>query len=219
MIRTCTGETKGIAVRLVTLIVCLFVSGVGFTAGGASERRPNFVLIVTDDQGYGDVGIHGNRIIQTPHLDRFAAKGVQLARFYTSPVCAPTRASLMTGRYYYRTGVIHIGCDAENPVRLCRYQDGTYQDGIPHGWRVAVEQRARYRFTINRGEFNGPGALHVSWQGRQFDCPLDAGENTGVFGLQAGNGMIDVWFVEAGKQRVALTDNSTIGDTDVELLH
>lgn len=75
--------------------------------GDAPDARPNIVLILTDDQGYGDVGIHGNERIRTPHLDRFAREGIEMTRFYVSPVCAPTRASLMTGRYYYRSGVIH----------------------------------------------------------------------------------------------------------------
>lgn len=69
--------------------------------------RPNVIVVLTDDQGYGDVGIHGNGNVVTPHLDRFARKGIRFSRFYVSPVCAPTRASLMTGRYYHRTGVIH----------------------------------------------------------------------------------------------------------------
>ncbi len=68
--------------------------------------RPNIVVILTDDQGYGDVGLHDNDKIKTPHLDRFAREGIQLTRFYCSPVCAPTRACLMTGRYYHRTGVV-----------------------------------------------------------------------------------------------------------------
>ena len=69
------------------------------------KRRPNVILIMTDDQGYGDLGCHGNRQIRTPNLDRLAAQGVELTRFYNCPVCAPTRANLMTGRYCYRTGV------------------------------------------------------------------------------------------------------------------
>ncbi|MGH8247251.1 MAG: arylsulfatase [Gammaproteobacteria bacterium] len=69
------------------------------------ERRPNVVLIITDDQGYGDLGFHGNSKIRTPHLDAFARQSVRFRSFYVLPVCAPTRASLMTGRYYYRTGV------------------------------------------------------------------------------------------------------------------
>ncbi|NJL19460.1 MAG: sulfatase-like hydrolase/transferase [Bdellovibrionaceae bacterium] len=67
--------------------------------------RPNIVLVVTDDQGYGDVGCHGNPHLKTPVLDAFAAQSVEMRRFYVSPVCAPTRASLLTGRYNYRTGI------------------------------------------------------------------------------------------------------------------
>jgi len=73
----------------------------------APWERPNVIVILTDDQGYGDVGVHGNDPLETPHLDRFAQDGIEFSRFYCSPVCAPTRASFMTGRYHYRTGVIH----------------------------------------------------------------------------------------------------------------
>jgi arylsulfatase A-like enzyme len=68
--------------------------------------RPNVVLIMTDDQGWGDLGAHGNKKIKTPHLDAMARQSVALKNFYVSPVCTPTRASLMTGRYNYRTGAI-----------------------------------------------------------------------------------------------------------------
>ena len=61
---------------------------------------------MTDDQGWAQVGSHGNESIATPHLDRLASQSVEFTRFYVSPVCAPTRASLMTGRYNYRTGVV-----------------------------------------------------------------------------------------------------------------
>jgi len=68
--------------------------------------KPNVVLIITDDQGIGDLSLHGNPILKTPHLDKIAETGVRFSRFYVAPVCAPTRASLLTGRYYYRTGVV-----------------------------------------------------------------------------------------------------------------
>ncbi len=71
------------------------------------DERPNIVLILTDDQGYGDIGCHGNKTIKTPQMDRLAAESTEFTNFYTAPVCAPTRASLLTGRYNYRTGVIH----------------------------------------------------------------------------------------------------------------
>ncbi len=69
-------------------------------------KRPNVLLIITDDQGYGDLGFHGNPRIRTPNLDRFARESVRLKTFCVSPVCSPTRASLLTGRYNYRTGVV-----------------------------------------------------------------------------------------------------------------
>lgn len=69
------------------------------------EERPNVILIMTDDQGYGDLGYHGNPHVKTPEIDELAKESVRLNNFRVSPVCAPTRASLMTGRYSLRTGV------------------------------------------------------------------------------------------------------------------
>src|SRR5689334_18417073 len=74
--------------------------------GSSEPRRPNVILIITDDQGYGDLGCQGNPRIRTPQLDRLARESVRLGQFYVSPVCSPTRASLLTGRYNYRTGVV-----------------------------------------------------------------------------------------------------------------
>lgn len=74
--------------------------------GQENPMRPNVLLIITDDQCYGDLGFHGNDKIRTPHLDRLAAESVAFTQGYVCPVCAPTRASLMTGRYNYRTGAI-----------------------------------------------------------------------------------------------------------------
>ena len=87
-----------LAILLATLAAC---------GGPPQDARPNIIVVLTDDQGYGDVGIHGNDKIRTPNLDQFARDGIEMTRFYVSPVCAPTRASLMTGRYYYRSGVVH----------------------------------------------------------------------------------------------------------------
>lgn len=67
--------------------------------------HPNVVLIISDDQGYGDLGINGNSIIKTPVIDRFAKQSSRFSDFHVSPVCAPTRSSLMTGRYSLRTGI------------------------------------------------------------------------------------------------------------------
>jgi arylsulfatase A-like enzyme len=74
--------------------------------GVAARERPNVILVLTDDQGYGDLACHGNKHLRTPNLDRVHRESVRFTNFHSSPLCSPTRASLMTGRYNYRTGVI-----------------------------------------------------------------------------------------------------------------
>ncbi|MBM4026855.1 MAG: arylsulfatase [Planctomycetes bacterium] len=74
--------------------------------GRERSKHPNVILIITDDQGYGDFGVTGNPVIKTPHLDALARDSAQMTNYYVSPVCAPTRACLMTGRYNYRTRAI-----------------------------------------------------------------------------------------------------------------
>ena len=72
----------------------------------SADPRPNIILVLTDDQGYGDLGVHGNARISTPNLDAFARESLEMTRFYVEPVCSPTRSSIMTGRYHMRTGVL-----------------------------------------------------------------------------------------------------------------
>lgn len=75
-------------------------------SGVSAKERPNIVLVMTDDQGYGDFGATGNDLIKTPQIDAMADRSVSWKEFYVSPVCSPTRASLMTGRYNHRTKCI-----------------------------------------------------------------------------------------------------------------
>jgi arylsulfatase A-like enzyme len=70
-----------------------------------AAERPNIVVILTDDQGWGDLSIHGNTNLNTPNIDTLATQGMELERFYVCPICSPTRAEFMTGRYNPRTGV------------------------------------------------------------------------------------------------------------------
>jgi len=80
----------------------------------SASQNPNVILILTDDQGWGDLGIHGNDKISTPTIDQMAGNGAQFERFYVSPLCAPTRASLLTGKYYLRTGTSWVSKGLEN---------------------------------------------------------------------------------------------------------
>ena len=75
----------------------------------AQGRGPNFVVILTDDLGYGDLGVYGHPSIQTPQIDRMAAEGVRLTEFYSAaPACTPARAALLTGRYPIRSGLVRV---------------------------------------------------------------------------------------------------------------
>jgi arylsulfatase A-like enzyme len=85
-------------------ILPLLLVGIAGTAVAAD--RPNILLVITDDQGFGDLGTHGNPVVRTPNLDAFAKQSTRLKNFYVCPVCSPTRASLLTGLYNYRTGVV-----------------------------------------------------------------------------------------------------------------
>ncbi len=76
-------------------------------ASNESSRKPNVILVLTDDQGYEDLSCHGNPVVKTPNIDKLRSESVRLTNFHVSPTCSPTRASLMTGRYCNRTGVWH----------------------------------------------------------------------------------------------------------------
>ncbi len=76
-----------------------------FLDGAEVSRKPNVLLILTDDQGYGDFSLHGNPHLKTPNLDKLALGGVRFERFYVNSFCSPTRAALLTGRYPLRCGV------------------------------------------------------------------------------------------------------------------
>jgi hypothetical protein len=90
--------------RLAALLLTLAVAGAVATLGGQpNPGRPNILLIVADDLGYGDLGVYGATDTKTPNLDRLARQGTRFTDFYANaPVCTPTRAGLMTGRYQQR---------------------------------------------------------------------------------------------------------------------
>jgi len=80
---------------------------------GQPARRPNILLILSDDQGWGDLSVNGNKNLKTPNIDSIARRGATLDRFYVQPVCSPTRAELLTGRYHPRTGVRSVSTGLE----------------------------------------------------------------------------------------------------------
>lgn len=155
------------AVAAVSALSLCATPGSGLPAQTA-PARPNVLLIITDDQGYGDLGVHGNPKIRTPNLDRLARESVQFRSFYVSPVCSPTRASLMTGRYNYRTGVV----DTYLGRSLMRAEEVTlaeilaaagYRTGIFGKWHLgdnyplrAMDQGFQESLVLNGGGIGQP---------------------------------------------------------------
>ncbi len=123
------------------LLLSLLVLGMATGLAPAQATRPNVILIMTDDQGYGDLSITGNEFIETPNLDRLAQEGAWLKQFYVSPVCTPTRAHLMTGRYAYRTRAIdtYAGRASMEPEEITLAEvlsDAGYATGIFGKWHL-----------------------------------------------------------------------------------
>ncbi|MBX3437731.1 MAG: arylsulfatase [Planctomycetaceae bacterium] len=105
------------------------------------DQPPNIVLIMSDDQGYGDFGATGNPLIETPNIDAMAARSASMDTFYVSPVCSPTRACLMTGRYNYRTRCIdtYMGRSMMDPDEVTIAEvlrDAGYATGIFGKWHL-----------------------------------------------------------------------------------
>jgi len=121
------------------------LGSVGLMGGCAvpeeEAAKPNVVLVMTDDQGYGDLGCHGNNIVRTPRIDNLAKESVEFSRFYVSPVCAPTRSSLLTGRYHLRTNVHGVTAGREtmreNEITLAEaLREAGYRTGLFGKWHL-----------------------------------------------------------------------------------
>ena len=109
---------------------------------------PNVILVITDDQGYGDIGYNGNPHIITPNLDKFASESIRFNNFNVSPVCAPTRSSLLTGRYSLRTGVTDTynggAIMSSNEITLAEILNkNNYKTGIFGKWHLGDNYPSR----------------------------------------------------------------------------
>jgi arylsulfatase A len=145
----------------------------------AQGKKPNVVLILTDDQGWGDLSLHGNPVLETKNLDKLAHQGAQFNNFYVSPLCAPTRASILTGRYHLETGVVSVSNGLEimdtNETTLAElFKANGYHTGIFGKWHNGQHFPNR---PIDQGfdEFLGFTAGHWS---NYFDTDLTQNDKT-----------------------------------------
>src|SRR5919199_5703692 len=124
----------------------------------ARAGPPNFVVFLTDDQGYGDLSCMGATDFRTPHLDRVAADGVRFTSWYSnSPVCSPSRASLLTGRYPAKAGVRAIlaghrtatGLDPDVPTIATALKPLGYQTAMFGKWHLGLAEGRDRRTTAS----------------------------------------------------------------------
>ena len=168
----------------------------------ASTKQPNVVIVITDDQGYGDLACHGNPLVKTPNLDNFYKNAVRLTDFHVGPTCAPTRAGLMTGRSANRTGVWHTigGCSIlrKDEVTIANIlQKGGYETGLFGKWHLGDNYPSRpqdkgFNHVVTHGG-GGVGQTPDHWNNDYFDDTyLVNGQPKPFKGY-----CTDVWFDEA----------------------
>lgn len=170
----------------------------------AKRSQPNVVMVITDDQGYGDLGCHGNPIIKTPNLDELYAQSTRLTNFHVSPTCSPTRAALMTGRYCNRTGVWHTVMGRsllrKDEVTMADvFAESGYRTGIFGKWHLGdnypfrPQDRGFGEVLVHKG--GGIGNTQDYWGNDYFD---DSYFHNGKPEKFKGY-CTDVWFAEAMK--------------------
>jgi len=147
-----------------------------------SAPPPNIVIIQLDDLGYDDLSIHGNHIVESPNIDSMGYTGMRFDQFYVNPVCAPTRASLLTGRHFMKTGVTHVhgGKDflsldettIADVLRKAGYHTGMWgkwHSGHAEGyfpWQRGFDEAYMaqlYKHRDSRGSLNGKPVEHKKW--------------------------------------------------------
>jgi arylsulfatase len=171
----------GVAFRTLAFCAVVFSLGQVIARGDTQSeligRRPNIILILTDDQGYGDLARNGNPVIKTPNIDRLYDEGVRFEDHHVSPTCSPTRCSILTGRHEFKSGVTHTINERERMSLKATtiaevLKTAGYTTGIFGKWHLGDEEPYQPQ---NRGFdevfIHGAGGIGQSYPGSCGDAP------------------------------------------------
>ena len=165
------------AARLVVAIAAIVLILAVPARAAELPKRPNIILVMTDDQGYGELACHGNPIVKTPNLDRLSRQSVRFTDFQVSPTCAPTRSSLMTGRHEFRSGVTHtieererLSLKATTIAQVLK--SAGYATGIFGKWHLGDEDAYQpERRGFDEVFIHGAGGIGQTYPGSCGDAP------------------------------------------------
>ncbi|QDV87086.1 arylsulfatase [Planctomycetes bacterium TBK1r] len=160
---------------LSVLVGCLFAARL--PAESLAGSRPNIILVMTDDQGMGDLSCMGNQLLRTPHLDRFHSISTRFTDFHVSPTCAPTRSAIFSGRHEFRNGVTHTIKERERMAlstttfpQLLR--ESGYATGIFGKWHLGDEDAYQpYNRGFSETFIHGAGGIGQAYTGSCADFP------------------------------------------------
>lgn len=165
---------------LILAPLCLIVSACNKPSeqtDSLAGSRPNIILVMTDDQGMGDLSALGNPILKTPNLDRFYEISTRFTEFHVSPTCAPTRSAIMSGRHEFRNGVTHTIKERERMALSTTtiaevLRDAGYQTGIFGKWHLGDEDEYQpYNRGFTETFIHGAGGIGQSYEGSCADFP------------------------------------------------
>lgn len=168
-------------------LACVFVWLLAVFPAFPAILKPNIILVMTDDQGYGDLGFTGNPIIKTPFIDGFAREAVRFTDFHVSPTCAPTRSALLTGRHEFKNGVTHTVYERERltlkATTLAQViKRAGYATGIFGKWHLGDETAYRPdRRGFDEVFIHGGGGIGQSYAGTCGDAPGNTYFNPAIY--------------------------------------
>src|SRR6185503_19294915 len=153
---------------------CALVGALGNSLSAAAERKPNVVIFLADDAGWGDYSHSGNRQVRTPNIDSIARRGASLDRFFVCAVCAPTRAEFLTGRYHSRGGVRGVSTGQERlNTDEKTLADSFKADGYATGCFGKWHNGSQWPYHPNARGFDEYYGFTSGHWGEYFDPPLD----------------------------------------------